>query len=361
LKKLIIKNFRNLFNIELNFDSKINIFVGDNGAGKTNLLEAIYFLGILKSFRTNQDRQLTKFGEKDFFLSGKISKKDTHVEINISFISNKKKVKLNNKPLTKIIDLIGQLRVVIFSPEDLDIVKGTPAIRRRFIDIELAQISPKYLHNLQRYLKILKHRNQILSAIKKNIGVDIKELDAWDDQLVDIGRQIITKRRELIDRLNPLINNIYYKISREQENLKIQYQPCVVEEEFRKILYERREDEINQQVTLFGPHRDDIYFYINDINSRYFASHGQQRTIAVCLKLAELQNIYQQTDEFPILLLDDVTSELDKSRRQALLNFINEDIQVFLTTTDLSELDTNFVKDACIFKIKQGEVIREYG
>lgn len=164
LERLTIKNFRNLCDIDLNFDSKVNIFVGENGAGKTNLLEAIYFLGILKSFRTNQDRQLTKFGETDFYLNGKILKKNTQVEINILFTSNQKKVKVNNKTLTKIIDLIGQLKVVVFTPEDLNIVKGNPAIRRRFVDIELAQVSPKYLYNLQRYLKILKHRNQPLSV-----------------------------------------------------------------------------------------------------------------------------------------------------------------------------------------------------
>lgn len=361
LERLIIRNFRNLCDVELNFDSKINIFVGENGAGKTNLLEAIYFLGILKSFRTNQDREIVKFGKKDFFLNAKILKKDTQADITIAFTSNKKEVKINNKTLNKIIDLIGQLRIVIFSPEDLNIVKGSPAVRRRFVDIELAQISPKYLYNLQRYLKILKHRNQTLSAIKKNRVIDIKELEVWNDQLVEIGTQIISKRKELIIKLNPLINELYYKITKDSEELKIKYKPCVVEEEFRRILYERQEDEIRQEITLFGPHRDDISFYINEVNARHFASQGQQRTIAICLKLAELKNIYQQTGEFPILLLDDVTSELDKNRTEAVLSFINGNIQVFLTTTDLSHINSNFVKTACIFKIKQGKVIKGYG
>ncbi len=358
LERLTIKNFRNLLDIDLIFDSKVNIFVGENGAGKTNLLEAIYFLGILKSFRTNQDRQLIKFGEIDFYLNSNILKTNTQVEINISFSPNQKKVKVNNKTLTKIIDLIGQLKVIIFSPEDLNIIKGSPAIRRRFVDIELAQVSPRYLYNLQRYLKILKHRNQTLSTIKKNRSIDIKELEAWDDQLVETGIQIIRKRKELIAKLNPLINEIYGNITENQQELKIQYKPCVLEEEFRKILHDKQENEIRQEVTLIGPHRDDISFYINNVDSRYFASQGQQRTIAICLKLAEIQNIYQETQEFPILLLDDVTSELDKNRRETLLKFISEDIQVFVTTTDISDLSANFVKRACIFKIKQGEVKR---
>ncbi|MEW6097096.1 MAG: DNA replication/repair protein RecF [bacterium] len=359
LERLSVKKFRNLCDIDLSFESKINIFVGENGAGKTNLLEAIYFLGILKSFRTNQDKQLIKFGEVDFYLNGKILKKDTQVEINISFTANQKKVKVNNKTLTKIIDLIGQLKVVVFTPEDLNIVKGSPAIRRRFIDIELAQVSPKYLYNLQRYLKIIKHRNQTLSAIKKNRILDIRELEAWDDQLVETGVQIISKRKELIANLNPLINEIYCQISRNQQEVKIQYNPCVVEEDFRKRLQDNQANEIKQEVTLIGPHRDDISFYLNDVNARYFASQGQQRTIAICLKLAQLQNIYHQTQEFPILLLDDVTSELDKNRRESLLKFIGEDTQVFITTTDLSELNLDFVKKACIFKIEQGDVIKE--
>lgn len=356
LERLIIKHFRNLNEIELNFDSRINIFVGENGVGKTNLLEAIYFLGILKSFRTNQDRQLVKFGERNFSINGKILKKDTAININVLFDANQKKVKVNNKTLTKIIDLIGQLKIVIFAPEDLNIVKGNPQIRRRFVDIELAQISPKYLYNLQRYLKIIKHRNQILSTIKKTRRLEIKGLEPWDDQLVEIGTQIISKRKELMAKLNPLIEETYHQIRKDQQKLKIEYSPCVGEEDFRKRLQDKQQEEIQREVTLIGPHRDDISFYINDVNSRYFASQGQQRAIAICLKLAELQNIYQETNEFPILLLDDVTSELDKNSRESLLGLIGEEIQVFITTTDLNELDLDFVKKACIFEIKQGEV-----
>lgn len=356
LERLIIKNFRNLNELELNFDRKVNIFVGENGAGKTNLLEAIYFLAILKSFRTNQDKQLVKFGEREFFLNSKILKKDTSIDINVLFDSNQKKVKVNNKILTKIIDLIGQLIVVAFTPEDLDIVKGSPAIRRRFIDIELAQVSPSYLYHLQRYLKILKHRNQTLSAIKKNRTIDIKELEAWNDQLVENGSQIISQRNNLISKLNPLMEGIYPQISSGKEKVRIEYKPCVVEEKFREKLELRQKDEIQQEVTLVGPHRDDISFYINDVDARYFASQGQQRTITICLKLAEVQNIHYQTDEFPILLLDDVTSELDKNRRELLLKFIGQDNQIFITTTNLNELDLEFVKKAGIFNIKQGMV-----
>lgn len=358
LERLVIKNFRNLLDIDLNFDSRLNIFVGENGEGKTNLLEAIYFLGILKSFRTNQDKQLIKFGQNDFYLNGKILKKNTQSEINILFTPNQKKVKVNNKPLPKIIDLIGQLMVVAFTPEDLDIIKGSPAIRRRFMDIELSQVSSNYLYNLQRYLKILKHRNQTLSAIKRNGTVDIKELEAWDDQLVEIGSQIISKRKELISKLNPLMEKIYPRISGGKEKISIQYKPCVVEENFREKLEKRQKDEIRQEITLVGPHRDDISFYINDADSRYFASQGQQRTISICLKLADVQNIHLQTDEFPILLLDDVTSELDKNRREALLEFVSKGSQVFITTTNLSELDADFVKQACIFEIRKEEVMK---
>lgn len=359
LEKLIIKNFRNLDDIELNFNSQINIFVGENGTGKTNLLEAIYFLGILKSFRTNQDSQLIRFGQEYFYLKGKILKRNTQLEINVSFTSNQKKVKINNKDLTKIIDLIGELKIVTFTSEDLNIIKGSPAIRRRFIDIEIAQMSQKYLYDLQRYLKILKQRNQILSAIKRNRTIDIKELEIWNDQLIETGIQIISKRKELISKLTPLINEIYHQISDDHQELRIQYKPCVNEENFRKKLEEKQQDEIKQEVTLIGPHRDDISFYINDVNAKYFASQGQQRTIAICLKLAELQNIYQQTQEIPILLLDDVTSELDRNRRKSLLNFIDENIQVFITTTDLNELSLDFIKKRYIvFEIKQGKVIR---
>ncbi|MEW6620403.1 MAG: DNA replication/repair protein RecF [bacterium] len=356
LKRIITKNFRNLFDNELSFDSKINIFVGENGAGKTNLLEAIYFLGILKSFRTSEDRQLIKFGQTDFYLNGEIWKNNTTLEINILFTNNLKKVKINNKPLTRIIDLIGELKVIVFSPQDLNIIKGAPAIRRRFMDIELSQTSPKYLYNLQRYLKIIRQRNQTLSFLKKNMKCDITELEVWNEQLIETGIEIIKKRKELIDSLNPLINEVYHQISGQPQELKIKYRPCVVEEDFRKTQKNKQEDEIRQEVTLVGPHRDDISFYINDVEARYFASQGQQRTITICLKLAQVQNIYQQTQEFPILLLDDVTSELDKNRRQALLNFIPDLTQVFITTTDLHDLNPDFVKDACIFKIRQGEI-----
>ena len=339
IKKVRLQNFRNYEELELEFNDNVNLILGNNAQGKTNLLESIYITSIGKSFRTSKDSEMIRFGS-DF---GKVyveTLKDDFegsVEIIIDK-SSKKFVKVDGVKIKKTSQLLKNVYIVIFSPEDLKIVKDEPEKRRKFIDRELCQIRPSYYDNLGNYKKVLLQRNTYL---KENF-IDQGIMDIWDMQLARYGAQVMHQRRIFTEKINKISCGIHANITDGKEILKITYAPNVEykenlkeqEEYFYEVIKKSYENDLRQRTTTKGPHKDDLEFFINDINVRSFGSQGQQRSAALSLKLAEISIIEEETGEKPVLLLDDVMSELDSARQEFLIKSLAH-IQLFVTTTEI--------------------------
>lgn len=364
LDKIKLINYRNFKNILVEFNPNLNIFVGDNGQGKTNLLESIYLIGTNSSHRTNIDKELINWEKRNAFINIILNKKNYSLKLSMNLKGSNKVVKVNNTPLEKNSDLIGNLNVVLFSPEDLYLVKGGPSYRRNFLDIEVSQVSNYYHYLLNDYKHILKQRNKYLKNLRdKNKFNDIDEvLDIWDEKLIEIGSKIIKKRLEVIDKLQILARLSQRKITNGNENLSIEYESSLsnkfdnndISLIFRKVLENNRREEIKRGFTLYGPHRDDLIFKVNEIDLRKYGSQGQQRTTALALKLAELEFMKSETGEYPVLLLDDVFSELDEKRRDTLVDLIANKIQTFITATDINILGKLKKPNYKIFEIEEG-------
>ncbi|MFQ6041638.1 MAG: DNA replication/repair protein RecF [Candidatus Poribacteria bacterium] len=374
LKSLLLRNFRNYSNLELEFPCAINLIVGDNAQGKSNLLEAIYFLCTAKSHRTRIDDELIKHGEDFFKLKGSFKSRlsSTVVEISKALL-RLKRVKINGKLQRKSSHLIGQTSVVIFSPESLALVKGGPADRRKFLDIFISQINPTYLRCLQNYQLVLKQRNELLKQIReKRANVDL--LAPWDKQLIEIGANIMEMRADIIAKLTGRAKERHKELTKADENLDIVYRrgfnwndktdevqsvylaPESLLRNYNNALNEAREVDILKGTTSIGPHRDDLIIALNDFEARRFGSQGQHRAIALSFKLAEIDLILSEMGELPIVLLDDVASELDQNRAVFLFNLLDRlDAQVFVTTTRLGNLRLN-LSQCKIFEVKNGTV-----
>jgi len=365
IASIVLNNFRNYDQLSLDFSPGLNVLYGENAQGKTNLLEAIYFLATGRSHRTARDQDLVREGSNRMSAKATIARRTGDLQVELSLgAESRKQLKINGVPERKITRLVGRLAAVLFSPDDLDLVKGPPSGRRRFLDIELSQISENYLHHLVNYTRILGQRNTLLKAEP----VDQSLLAVYDEQLLEAGAQLIHRRAEAILRLAPIAASFHATLADGKEELAIEYQsqgaepgqcPGVpeIQERLWSLLQQRKRDEIRRQVTLVGPHRDDIAFTINGRDARLFASQGQQRTTVLALKLAELRFMGEELGESPILLLDDVASELDPNRRNYLLNAVQEEIQTFISCTDLEDLATrSWPPDHRIFRIKSGSV-----
>lgn len=359
IKKIKLKDFRNYDELELEFNNKVNFILGQNAQGKTNLLESLYITSIGKSFRTGRDSEMIGF-DKDFArIYAEISRDglDGSVEIIIDR-PGKKFVKLDGVKIRKASELLKNVYIVIFSPEDLKIVKDEPEKRRKFIDRELCQIKPAYYDSLSNYKKVLLQRNTYL---KENI-IEPSILDIWDMQLSRYGAQVMYRRNEFIEKLNDISSEIHGNITGGRENLKLKYSPNVeyIEDAYEQenylyeLLKKSFDNDLKQRTTTKGPHKDDLEFYIDEINARSFGSQGQQRTCALSLKLAEISIIEEETGEKPILLLDDVMSELDSVRQKFLVKSL-EDIQLFITTTEMSDKLLREFPEKNIFNIKRGK------
>ena len=360
IKSIELKNFRNYDELTLSFNDKVNFIVGNNAQGKTNLLEGIYMSSIGKSFRTSKDSEMIGFG-KDFCKIKVTAQKNlflTDVEIIIRN-DRGKSVKVDGVNISKTSDLLENIYIVIFSPEDLKIVKDEPEKRRRFIDRELCLIKPYYFDCLSSYRKVLLQRNTYLK--EKNIEKSV--LDIWDTQLSSYGAKIISMRRDFIEKINEISHRLHLNITNGRENLKIEDDPSVNPvgevKDTENILYKCLKDSYNNDMrlrtTTKGPHRDDIQFYIDDVNVRSYGSQGQQRTAALSLKLAELDLIKNETGENAVLLLDDVMSELDNSRQEFLIRSLS-DIQLFITSTDITDNLKDVVSKGNIYKIEEGKL-----
>lgn len=363
ITKTELKNFRNYESLSLDFHRKVNLILGKNAQGKTNLLESIYVVSIGRSFRTNKDSDLIKFGS-DFARVYTESIRDGENEtVELIFSKESKKfAKIDGMRILKTSELLEHVYIVIFSPEDLKIVKDEPEKRRKFIDRELCQIKPVYYDSLGNYKRVLNQRNTYL----KEPVVDPSVMDIWDIQMSKYGADVILQREKFVEKLNLAASSIHSGITNGKEHLEICYAPNISGEESKENLEEKIYSELRnsfdhdlkRRTTGRGPHKDDLEFFIDGINARNFGSQGQQRTAALSLKLAEISIIKEETGEEPVLLLDDVMSELDIERQEFLVKSLS-DVQLFITTTEIPAILLDKFKDYLIFEVDGGKVIKK--
>lgn len=365
VKELALKQYRNYEQLQLTFNANIHLFIGDNAQGKTNILEALYVLAFAKSHRTSKDKEWITWQQEFARIEGTIEKKYGPVPLELLISAKGKKAKVNHLEQRKLSDYVGVLNVVMFAPEDLEIVKGSPQIRRRFMDMELGQMSSSYLHYLAQYHKLLAQRNALLKQGEKR-QQNRPMVDIFTEQLVEIAAKLLVKRAAFIEHLQEWSNHIHQNITSGKETLELRYiyssaiEKNMSEQEISQALHAKftkvREQEEARGTTLVGPHRDDLQFFVNGVNVQTYGSQGQQRTTALSLKLAEIELIHKEKGEYPILLLDDVLSELDDHRRSHLLAAIQGKVQTFVTNTSLEGLDDEILKQATIYTVQQGQI-----
>lgn len=368
LKSLRLNHYRNYEKVEFETNHNVNILIGPNAQGKTNLLEAIFVLALSKSYRTNKDKELIGWNLREASISAEIEKKYGTVGLDLLITQQGKKTKINGLEQRKLSEFIGTLNIVMFAPEDLEMIKGAPGIRRRFLDMEIGQVQPFYLHHLVQYQKVLTQRNNMLKMNNPSNEAGKMMLDVWNEQLVSHGVKIMKKRQQFINKLQIWAEKIHSGITNGKEQLRITYEPSFeckdVEDEpvlfnhFMIKLSQVREQEFKRGMTLAGPHRDDLQFYINDKEVISFGSQGQQRTAALSLKLAEIELIKEEVGEYPVLLLDDVLSELDRYRQTQLIFTFQDKVQTFITTTGIESVDGSQLKHAGVFNVHNGTVTK---
>ena len=355
IKSLELSDYRNYDSLTIEFCNGTNILYGDNAQGKTNILEAIYVSATTKSHKGSKDKDIVHFNKEEAHIRTNIEKDGVPSRIDMHLRKNKSKgIAVDGQKLKKAADLLGLCNVVFFSPEDLGIIKNGPSERRRFVDMELCQLDQIYLYNLNNYNKIVNQRNTLLKDMYFNPQLR-ETLNIWDMQLVSYGSKIIERRKLFVDQLNEIIYDIHKKLSGGKEEIRIVYEPDVKIEEFEKELSLNQDRDIKAKMTTVGPHRDDFSFMIADTDIRKFGSQGQQRTAALSLKLSEIEIVKKITKDTPILLLDDVLSELDSNRQNYLLNSIG-DIQTIITCTGLEEFVNNRFEINRVFHVSNGEV-----
>lgn len=369
LQELQLQNFRNYAAANLKLGQGINVLLGENAQGKTNLLEAIYALALTRSHRTANDHDLINWQAKTARISGRVVKASGTTPLELTFSRQGKRAKINHLEQARLSQYVGQLNVILFAPEDLAIVKGAPTVRRRFMDMEFGQMNPRYLYNLSQYRTLLKQRNQYLKDLQHHRQHDLLFLDVLTDQLAAYGADIIDQRLGLLHHLERWAQAIHAEISQQQETLTFHYatqvadsalgDPKTICDALTALYHKQRDKELYQGTTLIGPHRDDLRFQVNNKNVQTFGSQGQQRTTALSVKLAEIDLMKEQTGEYPVLLLDDVLSELDDARQTHLLTAIQDKVQTFITTTSLSGVTRQLIKDPTIFHVEAGTVVAD--
>ncbi len=358
IKSLELENYRNYKELSMEFDKKTNILYGDNAQGKTNILESIYVCGTTKSHRTNKDKELISFDTDESHIRLIVEKNDISYKIDMHIKKNKPKgIALNGVPVKKASDLYGIVNCIFFSPEDLYIIKSGPSERRRFIDVIISQLDKVYLEDLINYNKVIDNRNKLLKDIQTNNSLR-DTLDVWDMQLCDYGKRIIIKRNEFIKELKSISKEIHHKITGGEEKLDIEYEPNVNVDNIEQNLFLNRDRDLINRSTSIGPHRDDMMIMINGVDIRKYGSQGQQRTAALSLKLSEIELVKNKINTMPVLLLDDVLSELDSKRQTLLLESISG-IQTVITCTGLDEFIKNRFDLDKIFRVESGRVFEE--
>ena len=353
IKKIKIKNFRNYEKEEINLEKNINIFYGQNAQGKTNIIESIFLCSLGKSFRAKKDNEMIKLNEQNAMVEIEYEKSDREGKIKIE-IGNKKNIFINGIKIKKLSELLGKINVVIFTPDDIEIIKGGPEKRRKFLDIMISQLRPNYMHILNLYIKTMEQRNLYLRQIKEE-HKDENLLDIWDEKLSEYAIKIYEYRKEFIKKIIKKLDIIHKNITNNAEQIELDYiTECDSKEKYLKLLKERRKLDIIKGFTTKGVHRDDFMISINKKDIKIFGSQGQNRTAMLSLKLAELQVIYDEIGEYPILLLDDFMSELDKTRRKNFLENI-EGTQVIITGTEKLDIEN---LEYLEYNVSNGKVLK---
>ena len=366
INKLTVNNFRNYDNLKIDFADKLNIIYGQNGQGKTNLLESIYVLALTSSHRSFTSDNLIKQGETKADIKGKI-KKEMSYNLEIELSKKSKTVKIDNKVITKLSDYIEKMNIIIFSSEDLDLIKGFPGVRRKYFNLELSQISKNYYQTLIDFNKLLKIRNEFLKDLNASIKIDLNYFDILTDYLINKSVFIYQMRKKYVDKLNDICPRIFEEIAT-LKGFNIKYKPSIeitsfdkntIKAKLEEVFKINREKEIKQNTTLYGPHRDDFTFNIEDNNLCNFGSQGQQKMAVIALKLSEIEIFKDYKKTSPIILLDDVFSDLDNAKKNNLLNHIDKDMQVIITTTNLDSIDKKLLSKAKLIHIKNGKILKE--
>ena len=358
IESIELKNYRNYRELHMDFSPGTNILYGDNAQGKTNILEAVYVCGTTKSHRGSKDREMIHFKEDESHIKLKVRKSGVPYRIDMHLKRNRAKgIAINGIPIKKASELFGIVNIVFFSPEDLDIIKRSPSERRRFLDLELCQLDKLYVHSLIQYNKVLLQRNKLLKEL--TFRPEYQEtLDVWDVQLIHYGRELIKCRKKFVEQLNHMVRDTHSQLSGGREELLLEYEPNVEEDQFEQKLGATRELDRKLKTTSTGPHRDDIRFLIDTVDIRKYGSQGQQRTAALSLKLSAIELVRQIVKDYPILLLDDVLSELDGGRQQQLLAGIRH-IQTMITCTGLEDFVNNRFPIDQVYKVIGGRVTEE--
>ena len=360
IESIELKNYRNYGELHMDFDPGTNVLYGDNAQGKTNILEAVYVCATTKSHRGSKDREIIEFGEDESHIKMQLRKDDVPYRIDMHLKKNKTKgVAVNGIPIRRASELFGIVNVVFFSPEDLNIIKNGPAERRRFIDLELSQLDKVYLNNLSNYNRIVNQRNRLLKELSFGGKKELSDtLEIWEMQMVQYGERLIARRKEFVAQINEIIAKIHQKLTGGKESLQIIYEPSTGDLPFEQALKRYRDRDLRMKSTTVGPHRDDIGFLTGDMDIRRYGSQGQQRTAALSLKLSEIELVRLATHDTPILLLDDVLSELDKHRQNYLLDSIH-DIQTLITCTGVEDFVNHRFSINKVFHVQNGQVTKE--
>lgn len=369
LRKIKLVNFRNYRKFTISFNNKINIIIGDNAQGKTNILESIYTLALTKSYRTNNDFNLIRQNQEKFIISGEIKDDEIYKKLSIELQKNNKTVKINDNNINKISDYVGNLYVILSSPDDLQMIKGSPSDRRNFLNVEISQLSRNYIKKQNEYNKILKMRNDYLKLLFTNSLSDYNYLEILTDNLIERAIDIYLERNSFIKRINDYIVDIYNNITG-IKSLKMVYENNIEFEKFdsesiRKAMHKKfksnQKKEIMMGMTLYGPHRDDWNFYIDNNDIKVYGSQGQQKLAFIALKLAEIPIFEEKTNTKPIILFDDIFSELDKGKKNKLIQYIDNDYQVIITSNDTKDISKKILVNAVIYKIRDGKIVEKGG
>lgn len=367
LKKLNLINFRNYKKIDISLGNNINVFIGDNAQGKTNILESIVVLALTKSYRGSLDSELIRIGTEKAKIKATVMNDRVMKKLEVDIENGKKSLKMNDSNIYKVSDYISNLNVICFSPDDLNIIKDAPSIRRNILNIQISQLSKTYLNTYNEYNKLLKTRNEYLKLLLTSSLADKKYLDIITDKLIEKEIIIYRQRIEYIELINKEIDDIYSFITGDS-GLRVEYVPNVSFEnydfqEMKSVLSNIYKDnykrELNSGMTLFGPHRDDFSFFLKEKNLKLYGSQGQQRVAVISYKLSEISIFNDKCGTKPVLLFDDIFSELDIKKRNRLMKFIKDNVQVIITTTDLKNIQKKYLVDSIVFEVEKGNIIRK--
>lgn len=358
IKKIILKNYRNYDNLEIDFNDNLNIIIGDNAQGKTNLLESIYVLAVTKSFLSITDKGLIKFDNKFSIIKGLLESKNSKDNLEILFNDNGKVVRINNKEIKKLSDYISKMNVVIFSTDNIRMFKESPSTRRKYFNVQISQINRRYLKLLNDYNVILRQRNEFLKIINLNKKSEMDYLEILNNKYVDISLEIYNYRNEYVDSINNYLDDVFYSIT-DNKGLRLKYISNMDND--REVLLDKLNKNLNKEImykmTLIGPNRDDFCFYLDNKNLSLYGSQGQIRSAVLALKMSEVLLFTNKVGESPILLLDDMFSELDINKRNNILRHLINDVQTVITTTDIENISEDIRKKANVYKIENGKII----